>query len=452
MESDCGNKMSGQRHIVIVPYPGRGHINPMINLCRLLASRDKLLISFIVTEEWSELVSSSSAPLPHSLQLCTIPNVIPSERTHGTDHSGFVLAVYTKMAAPVEELIQRLHPPVGSIITSSCLMWVAEIGKRRNIPVSSLWTDSPSLFLAFHKFNVVDTDDQQDDISGGNNGALAYLPRVSSSQFGDILNNISSRTLIQKYKQAFSWFAGSQALLFTSFYELDSGAIDTLRSTFSIPIYPLGPSIPYMTLNTETKDSYIRWLDTQPLCSVLYVALGSFASVSSDQMTELAVGLQKSGVRFLFVVREDGEKMQELCEGGMGVIIPWCDQLKVLCHPSVGGFLTHCGWNSVLEGVYAGVPMLAFPLIWDQYPNSKLIVDKWRIGLRLKDENVGDHEVVASEEIARMVKQLMEGESVESKEVRRKAKELKEMCRMAIDEGGSLSRNLDGFVQSILDV
>ncbi|CAI0399754.1 unnamed protein product [Linum tenue] len=105
------------------------------------------------------------------------------------------------------------------------------------------------------------------------------------------------------------------------------------------------------------------------------------------------------------------------------MVVPWCDQLKVLTHGSVGGFWTHCGWNSTLEGVYGGVPMLTFPLIFDQVPNSRQIVKKWRIGWRLKRMGVED-ELVTRDEICQVVKRLMDGGQSEVTEFRGRAQEL----------------------------
>ncbi|KAJ6842023.1 indole-3-acetate beta-glucosyltransferase isoform X1 [Iris pallida] len=429
----------------------------MMNLCRLLAGRG-LLVSFVVTEEWLQLLGSGSgssaaaSSWPPNLRIRTIPNVVPSERTRGTDFRKFIQAIYTKMEGPTEELIEGLQPPADSILTTSLLAWAAAIADRRNIPVCSLCTESPAVFLAFHHFENPDV--QLKPSGKERDDALAYLPRTDTFLFGDAQSSTSSETIIRSYKKALSWFAKSNALLFTSFYELDRHVIDALSShLLPLPVYPLGPSIPHMTLADEPLDDDTKislgWLDSQPECSVVYIALGSFAPVSADQMEALADGLKLSGVRFFWVVREGAEPMQELAgTGGMGLAVPWCDQLRVLSHPSVGGFLTHCGWNSVLEGVFAGVPMLAFPLVWDQFPNSRSVVDDWKVGFRLKEEagRQGGEVVVPKEDVAKMVKKLMDMECSE----RKRAKDLQGKCKEALGEGGSLWRNLDSFVQGLV--
>ncbi|XP_020252282.1 UDP-glycosyltransferase 87A2-like [Asparagus officinalis] len=148
----------------------------------------------------------------------------------------------------------------------------------------------------------------------------------------------------------------ANCILFTSFYELGAQVIDTLREQLHCPVYTIGPSIPYMHLEDTNNniDHIEEWLDSQPKESVLYISLGSFLSVSGAQMDEIAVGLKLSGARFVWVVRGDFSSRLREMAGEMGIIVPWCNQLKVLNHRSIGGFLTHCGWNSTSEGVFCG--------------------------------------------------------------------------------------------------
>uniref|UniRef100_A0A6N2NBC8 Glycosyltransferase n=1 Tax=Salix viminalis TaxID=40686 RepID=A0A6N2NBC8_SALVM len=203
-------------------------------------------------------------------------------------------------------------------------------------------------------------------------------------------------------------------------FSLESQVIDALKRNLSKQIYPIGPAIPYFDLGDSSTTfasdedvNYLRWLDFQPCGSVLYVSLGSFLPVSSAQMEEIAAGLCESGVRFLWVARGETERLSKVC-GGKGLVARWCDQLRVLCHPSVGGFLSHCGWNSICEGVFAGLPFLTFPIAVDQFPNCKLIVEDWKIGLRVKEfmvENMAY--LVTREKISGLVTRFMDLESNE---------------------------------------
>ncbi|KAF6144839.1 hypothetical protein GIB67_038938 [Kingdonia uniflora] len=212
-------------------------------------------------------------------------------------------------------------------------------------------------------------------------------------------------------------------------YELEAQVLETLRASLPFPVYPVGPLIPNKTLTEtplETAD-YLQWLDSQPRKSVLYVALGSFLSVSSEQMDEIMAGIRLSGVRYFWIARSDTFRVQEAC-GEMGLVVPWCDQLRVLCHSSIGGFWTHCGWNSTMEGLFAGVPMLTFPISFDQVPNAKQIVDDWKTGVRI----------------------FMDLDSDENTERKGRVSELQETCQCALAKDGSSDTSLDDFIRKFL--
>lgn len=277
---------------------------------------------------------------------------------------------------------------------------------------------------------------------------LEYLPRPSSAHLSDFMAAATGQDNTKSFIKAISWSLSAPSLLFNSPFELETQAINALNSKLSLPIYTIGPSVLNMTtLRNNNSFAHSDWLDAQPPNSVLYVSLGSFLPVSPQQMGDIASGLCMSGVRFLLVAREEQTRMQEL-SGELGLVVPWADQLETLCHPSVGGFLTHCGWNSVLEGVYAGVPMLTFPLMWDQFPNSKLVVDEWKVGLRLSEACADGF--VGREEIAKIAKKFMDLEFEEGKEIRERVKEMKKTCGLALEEKGSSSHCTDAFVQGIV--
>jgi UDP:flavonoid glycosyltransferase YjiC (YdhE family) len=266
----------------------------------------------------------------------------------------------------------------------------------------------------------------------------------------------AGREVVHRALECVSLVSKAQYLLFTSVQELEAEVIDTLKAELHFPVHPIGPTIPYFELqkNSSVTDdhihgvNYFQWLDCQPTSSVLYVSLGSFLSVSSAQMDEIASGLRDSGVRYLWVLRKENDWLRDAHSGDMGLMVPWCDQLKVLCHPSIGGFWTHCGWNSILEAAFAGVPMLTFPIFWDQIPNSKWIVKDWKVGWKVK-KDVGFENLVARGEISELVKRFMDQKSNEGNEMRKRVKELQEACRGAIVEGGSSYTNLGAFINDI---
>ncbi|KAK6271716.1 hypothetical protein POUND7_008799 [Theobroma cacao] len=458
MNSIC-SKPSTPCHVVAVPSAGRGHINPMMNLCKILASKsNNILITFVVTEEWLGFIGSD--PKPDNIHFCSIPNVLPSELVRAADLFGFAEAVWTKMDAPFESLLDQLNPPATLIMADTFLFWAVSAGNRRNIPVASFWPMSALMFSVFHHFHLFRENghfpvdplekchEQVDYIPGLSSTSLLDLP------IANIIEDSRSWFILKQMLDSISWVRKANYLLLASIYELETTAVDTLKPEFPFPVYTVGPAIPYLELGNSSSSNlgdneltYLHWLDRQPRNSVLYVSLGSFLSVSSAQMDEIAAGLNDSGVRFLWVVRYETSRMEVACSD-QGFVVPWCDQLRVLSHPSVGGFWSHCGWNSVREGIFAGVPFLTFPLVADQKLNSKLIVDDWKIGWRVKKQFLAEN-LVTRDEISKLVGKFMDLESVEVTEMRDRGKELKQKFLHAIDRKGSSETSIDSFIRNI---
>uniref|UniRef100_A0A5B6YJM6 Putative UDP-glycosyltransferase 87A1-like n=1 Tax=Davidia involucrata TaxID=16924 RepID=A0A5B6YJM6_DAVIN len=152
MDSTNGEQ-TNRCHVMALPYPGRGHINSMMNLCKFIASRSHdILITFVVTEEWLGFIGSNSKPA--NIRFATIPNVVPSELVRGADVQGFIKATQTKMEEPFELLLDRLEPPVNLIIADIILIWPVKVGNQRNIPVALLWPMSASVFSINYHFDL----------------------------------------------------------------------------------------------------------------------------------------------------------------------------------------------------------------------------------------------------------------------------------------------------------
>jgi len=145
-------------HIVAVPYPGRGHINPMMNLCKLLISNNpNILITFVVTEEWLTLINSDPTKTNNNnIKFATIPNVIPSEEGRGKDFLNFFEAIATKMEDPIEKLLDSFETMPNVIIHDSYLFWVTRVANKRNIPVASFWPMSTSFFLVLKHYRLLE--------------------------------------------------------------------------------------------------------------------------------------------------------------------------------------------------------------------------------------------------------------------------------------------------------
>jgi UDP:flavonoid glycosyltransferase YjiC (YdhE family) len=202
----------------------------------------------------------------------------------------------------------------------------------------------------------------------------------------------------------------------------------------------------------KEHDECIRWLDTQPDKSVVFLSFGSLGTFSAKQLTEIAVGLEKSGERFLWVVRSPrgpdfmyGDSLPEpdlvalLPEGflertkGRGLVVKnWAPQVEVLRHRATGAFVTHCGWNSTLEGITAGLPLLCWPLYAEQRVNKVHIVEEMKLGVEMRGYN---EEVVKAEEVEEKVRWIMTSEG--GKALRERVAAAKDGAAEALKEGGS---------------
>ncbi|RID62219.1 hypothetical protein BRARA_E01306, partial [Brassica rapa] len=139
----------GVCHVVAMPWPGRGHINPMMNFCKRLLLRDPtLIVTFVVTEEWLGFIGSD--PKPYRIHFATLPNLIPSELVRANNFTGFIDAIYTNLEEPFEHLLDSLSsPPPTVIISDTFVLWAVSVGTRRNIPVASFWTESAAILSLF---------------------------------------------------------------------------------------------------------------------------------------------------------------------------------------------------------------------------------------------------------------------------------------------------------------
>ncbi|XP_060181276.1 UDP-glycosyltransferase 87A2-like [Lycium barbarum] len=438
-------------HVLAILYPGRGHINPLMNLCKLIAiTRPNLLISFIATEEWLSFLKSE--PKPTNIKFVTIPNVIPSEKGRHRDFLGFMKAVFTKMETPVESVLVVLPKP-NVILADSLLPWALSVGERRNIPVASFWPMSATVFSIFYHHQLLLANGHfEANLAEQGEELVNYVPGIKPICVKDLPPVFygKGRERLPFVLDAVSQLVKkAQYALFTTIEALESQVIQALKAEFPVPIFTVGPTIPYFNTQVKTNQpnpNYLSWLDDQPKDSVLYISQGSFMSASNQQLDEIIAGVQSSSILMFWVARENASLLTDGGENGnRGIVVPWCDQLRVLCHLSVGGFWSHCGWNSTKEGAFAGVPFLTFPIAADQITNSKLIVEDWKIGCRLNNES---ENLVKRDEIALLVQRFMDLDSYQGREMRRRAMEIRKSCQEAIEDG-AIQGNIDRFIRDI---
>lgn len=252
------------------------------------------------------------------------------------------------------------------------------------------------------------------------------------------------------------------AIILNNFDPLEAVVLQAIQA-IAPPIYTIGPmhllcgQIPdnsplnFIGSNLWKQEANcLEWLNGRKKGSVLYVSFGSLAVLTNEQLVEIATGLANSGHDFLMVIRRDILKndgsyfMLEdflIQTSGRGLLTSWCPQEEVLTHPSVGGFFTHCGWNSMLEGISAGVPMICWPQAVDQATNCRLACTQWGIGIEIGN-------VLKRDVVEKAVRVLMEGEM--GKEMREKVSEWKRCAIEATESGGRSVLNLQRLIEDVL--
>ncbi|KAJ4706712.1 UDP-glycosyltransferase [Melia azedarach] len=242
----------------------------------------------------------------------------------------------------------------------------------------------------------------------------------------------------------------TDSLFCNSTYDLESAAF-SLAPQF-LPIGPLlasnrlGDSAGYFW---PEDSNCLKWLDQQQSNSVIYVAFGSTTVFDKIQFEELALGLELCDRPFLWVVRQDTTKdANDACPEGFkdrvasrGRMVSWAPQQKVLSHPSIACFLSHCGWNSTIEGVSNGVTFLCWPNVADQLMNASCICDVWNVGLKFNRNESG---VITREEIKNKVDQVLGDGNFKAR-----ALELKEKTMSSVREGGSSKKSIQSFIEWI---
>ncbi|KAG8367880.1 hypothetical protein BUALT_Bualt16G0118600 [Buddleja alternifolia] len=225
--------------------------------------------------------------------------------------------------------------------------------------------------------------------------------------------------------------------------------------------WAIGPILP-AKLSFKRQHKCLEWLDKHEPKSVIYVSFGTTTSLSDEEIKELALGLEKSKVKFIWVLRDadkgdvfDGKvRRAELPEGfeerveGVGMVVrDWAPQPEILAHPSTGGFMSHCGWNSCIESITMGVPIAAWPMHSDQPSNTIFITEILKTGLVVR-EWTQRRELVKASTIQNAVERLMVSE--EGDEIRKRAEELAATVRQATQEGGASRLELDSFIDHIM--
>ncbi|KAJ6686460.1 UDP-GLYCOSYLTRANSFERASE 72B1 [Salix purpurea] len=440
-------------HVAILPSPGMGHLIPLAELAKRLVHQHNFSITFVIPTDGSPSKAQRSVlgSLPSTVRSVFLPPVNLSD-----------LPEDVKIETTISLTVARSLPSLRDVFRS-----LADRGNRAVALVVDLFgTDAfdvarefnvspyiffPSTAMALSLFFHLPKLDEMISCEYREMKEPVKIPGCLPIHGGELLDPAQDRK-----NDAYKWllyhtkrYRLAEGVMVNSFTDLEKGALQALREVDAgkPAVYPVGPLV-NMDCSTGGEGSEcLKWLDDQPHGSVLFVSFGSGGTLSLDQITELALGLEMSEQRFLWVARSPNDASRRPFQfptkrfsgedqRGRGLVVPsWAPQPQVLSHGSTGGFLTHCGWNSTLESVVSGVPLIVWPLYAEQKMNAWMLTQDIKVALRAK---ASDNGLIGREEIANVVRGLMEGE--EGKRVRNRMKDLKEAAaRVLSTEDGSLS-------------
>ncbi|KAJ4718359.1 Glycosyltransferase [Melia azedarach] len=475
---------ASQVHFILFPFLAQGHLIPMIDIARLLAKHGVLVTvaTTPVNAARFETVLARTRQSGLQIQVMELPfpfeeaglpegcenlDLLPSE-----DYYGSFYYALQKLQLPLENLFEKLKPPPSCIISDMCYPWTISVSRKFNVPRISFIGYSCSCLLCLHSLHIskvhenVSSDSEHFVVPG-----LPDKLEVTRSQLPEFLKNRSFGEPNLAADMA------SYGVLVNSFEELEQAYVEEYKKARNGKIWCIGPA---SLCNKDDKDKIergkkasidgvecLKWLDLQQPSSVVYVALGSLCGHSTSQLIELGLGLEASQKPFIWIIGEGHrskgleewvfeEKFEERIKGRGLLIRGWAPQIQILSHPAIGGFLTHCGWNSLLEAISCGVPLVTWPYFGDQFLNEKLVVQVLKIGVRIGVEhgrNFAEERkneaLVKKEDIIKAINKLMD-EGEERDERRRRVGELAEIAKSAIEEGGSSYLNIKLFIQDIM--
>ncbi|XXG78678.1 hypothetical protein AAC387_Pa08g2575 [Persea americana] len=467
-------------HFLIVCFPAHGIVNPTLELARRLVRVGARVTYVSSVSAYRRIIAES--PPPDGLSYASFSD--------GYD-DGFTFNLARESAASAAKIIdddnlksfikqfdeagaQKISDlarafkeegrPITCIIYGMFQPWAADVAHSLQIPSVSAWVQ-PATVLAvyYHYFNGYDHLIERLGSDPDLLVELPGLPPLASqdlpyflTRLGDNEYNMlpSFRDSIQTFDKEVREFKLKPRVLVNTFDALERDALASVDRVGPIPVGPLIRS-DFFDVNgkwatPDTSSHYMKWLDSKPASSVVYISFGTWAHPSKKQLDEILNGLIGSGRPFLWVIRgpsrgsdsgPEGEIRSRVGGTEQGLVVGWCCQVEVLSHSSTGCFVTHCGWNSTLESLVMGVPMVCFPQWTDQTTNAKLVEGVWKMGVRVR---VNEEGTMEGGELKRCLEEVMGGE-----EMKKNAEKWRDLAREAMGEGGSSERNLKAFVEEM---
>ncbi|KAI5063115.1 hypothetical protein GOP47_0021662 [Adiantum capillus-veneris] len=482
-------------HALLVPFPLEGHINGLLRLAHALAAHQGLFITFAYPARLYSLAHSrNKIPLADSSSRCNnlrikvIPDGLPTEAEVVPSVNELMAAVFVFQSG-IETLLDRQHssqqqldhdvvgmqpPPIACIISDTFVPWTQDLANKAKLPRVEFWTSTAAVYAMGtflpeliskghlpvkhgkeHKPWIVDAP------------LLDFIPGLPPFPVTDLPHEFISSPdpespMFQFMLSAFSRFKEAQRILVHSVYELESNVFDALTA-LDYPIRAVGPLFNDLHEKTDLQEELpaavpkhecLQWLDKQKPASVVYVALGTLSTIKLKELEALALGLEDTGHPFLWVLRIDAlsegslsdsasaDLIKQSVEQGLGCVVPWAPQTEVLKHASIGAFFSHCGWNSTIESLWEGVPMVACPRGAEQRSNARWIVENWKVGVEVvRDEEDGSF---TKEGVRTALDSVM---GVKGESVKERALVLQEVIRTTMQPGGTSHSNLVDFAE-----
>ncbi|KAH6778188.1 hypothetical protein C2S52_006286 [Perilla frutescens var. hirtella] len=452
-----------ETHILLVTFPAQGHINPSLQFAKRL-SKHGVKITFLTSLYATSRMSQPSSFHGGAIDLLSFSD--GSDAVWSVDETPkFMQALNDHGSKAVEDAVAARRAegrPFTRVIYTLLVPWAGQVAHRVGVPSTLLWIQPAIVFgVYFHCYNKsFDAADEVIELPG-----LPVLRRSDLPSFFHDTNPSVYDFAIPTFTENFEMLDREDhpAVLLNTFDALELEPLRVLTNKYKL--MPIGPLIPSAFLDgndptdksfgadlIQKSEDYVQFLDSAEKETVIYVAFGSYSELSKPQMEAIEEGLIRSGRPFLWVIR--GSENREKVDGILsrreelekrGKIVAWCTQVEVLSHPSVGCFVTHCGWNSTLESLAAGVPLVALPQWTDQATNAKLVQDYWRSGVRAVKKE-GNGEIVEADEIERCLEIVMGGG-----EMREQAKKWRDLAKEAIKEDGTSNVNLKIFVDQMIN-
>uniref|UniRef100_A0ACD5W3S7 Uncharacterized protein n=1 Tax=Avena sativa TaxID=4498 RepID=A0ACD5W3S7_AVESA len=471
-------------HFLVLPLAAQGHMIPMVDTARLLAARGPL-VTVVTTPvnaarnraavdcarkaglavELLELpFQSAQLGLPEGMEAVDQLTGQPPEIA-----LGFFKAIWT-LAGPLEEYLRALPRLPDCLVADACNPWTAPVCERLGIPRLVMHCPSAYFQLAVHRLAA----------HGVYDGGVEDYDPTPFEVPGFPVRAVGSKTTLrgffqypgveQEHRDALRAEATADGLLFNTFRGIEAAFLDAYAVALGKTTWAVGPTA-LVNDASSSSSSIVSWLDARAPDSVLYVSFGSISLLSAKQLGKLADGLEASGRPFVWAIKEDkgNAAVRSLLEeeGGFearvkdrGLLVRgWAPQVAILAHPAVGGFLTHCGWNSTLEAVSQGVPALTWPTNNDQLCSEQLLVDVLGVGVRSGVKNAAmylppeaEGVQVASGDVERAIGDLMDDGGPEGAARRSRARKIAAEAKAAIEEGGTSHSDLTDMIRHVAEL